>query len=155
MTEPLGGDCGTSPTSPNSGCGTPASPSLSRVVLTLESSAARQAALQHILNALQVMYARDCVIAALDTSASALPQAKEDYHSKYSRLLLTAHVGVHYCFDQTSFLVRLTEITLTHLKVFFISILFYCEFVTLITSSHWAIENSHRAISGLTVWAKI
>ncbi|KAK8398901.1 hypothetical protein O3P69_004178 [Scylla paramamosain] len=81
VTEPLGGDCGTSPTSPNSGCGTPSSPSLSRVVLTLESSAARQTALQHILNALQVMFARDCVIAALDTSASALPQAKEDYQS--------------------------------------------------------------------------
>lgn len=96
VTEPLGGDCGTSPTSPNSGCGTPTSPSLSRVVLTLESSAARQTALQHILNALQVMFARDCVIAALDTSASALPQTKEDYQSKYCRL--NADIGVHYCF---------------------------------------------------------
>lgn len=79
VTEPLGGDSGPSPSSPNSGCGAPASPSLSRIVLTLESSAARQAALQHILNALQVMFARDCVIAALDTTASALPQAKEEY----------------------------------------------------------------------------
>ncbi|CAL4122804.1 unnamed protein product, partial [Meganyctiphanes norvegica] len=55
----------------------PSNPSLSRVVLSLESSAARQAALQHILNALQVMYARDCVIASLDTSVSAMTQTKD------------------------------------------------------------------------------
>lgn len=83
VTEPLGGDSGASSSPTNNGGGTPSTPSLSRVVLTLESSAARQAALQHILNALQVMFARDCVIAALDTTASALPQAKEDFHGKY------------------------------------------------------------------------
>ena len=44
-------------------------PSLSRIVLSLDSSATQQAALQHILNALQISFARDCVIAALASSS--------------------------------------------------------------------------------------
>lgn len=77
VTEPLGVDSGASAGASNCIGGTPANPSLSRVVLSLESSAARQAALQHILNALQVMYARDCVIAALNSNVSAMLQTKE------------------------------------------------------------------------------
>lgn len=82
VVEPLGGDAVTNSNSPGSSGGSPINPSLSRVVLTLESSAARQAALQHILNALQVMFARDCVIAALDSTAAALSQTKEELHGK-------------------------------------------------------------------------
>ena len=53
VTEPLGGD------GDNSALGTGQivgenSPSLSRIVLNMESAAAKQAALQHILNTLQV-----------------------------------------------------------------------------------------------------
>ena len=105
VTEPLGGDCGLSPSSPSGVCGIPASPSLSRVVLTLESSAPRQAALQHILNALQVMFARDCVIAALDTSASALPQAKEDFQSMCYRSLSVINGCVCCGVGQTCFFI--------------------------------------------------
>ncbi|KAK4294466.1 hypothetical protein Pmani_032901 [Petrolisthes manimaculis] len=79
VTEPLGGEAGGSGGAGSNVGSTPTSPSLSRVVLTLESAAARQAALQHILNALQVTYARDCVIAALDTTAAALPHTKDDF----------------------------------------------------------------------------
>ncbi|XP_042876756.1 E3 ubiquitin-protein ligase HERC2-like isoform X6 [Penaeus japonicus] len=78
--EPLGGDAIANSNAPANSGGSPINPSLSRVVLTLESSAARQAALQHILNALQVMYARDCVIAALDSTATALSHTKEELH---------------------------------------------------------------------------
>lgn len=39
--------------------------SLARVILSLESNAAKQQALQHILNALHVMYAREAVVSAL------------------------------------------------------------------------------------------
>lgn len=84
VTEPLGGEVGGSGGASGSVGSTPANPSLSRVVLTLESAAARQMALQHILNALQVTYARDCVIASLDTTAAALPHAKDDFSGGYS-----------------------------------------------------------------------
>ncbi|MCL4127827.1 UNVERIFIED_CONTAM: hypothetical protein GTU68_029447, partial [Idotea baltica] len=53
------------------------SPSLSRIVLSLDSSATKQAALQHILNALQIIYARDCVITALDSSSGLLSSGKD------------------------------------------------------------------------------
>lgn len=42
--------------------------SLARIILTLESNIAKQNALQHILNGLRVMYARDAVIAALTSN---------------------------------------------------------------------------------------
>ncbi|XP_071532835.1 E3 ubiquitin-protein ligase HERC2 isoform X2 [Panulirus ornatus] len=80
VTDPLGGDSSANSGSSNNASGLPSNPSLSRVVLSLESSASRQAALQHILNALQVMFARDCVIAALDSTASALTQTKDEFN---------------------------------------------------------------------------
>ncbi|XP_054270101.1 E3 ubiquitin-protein ligase HERC2 isoform X2 [Macrosteles quadrilineatus] len=42
--------------------------SLARTILSLESNMAKQNALQHVLNALRVMYARDAVIAALTSN---------------------------------------------------------------------------------------
>ena len=39
--------------------------SLARVILSLESNAAKQQALQHILNALHILYAREAVVSAL------------------------------------------------------------------------------------------
>jgi E3 ubiquitin-protein ligase HERC2 len=39
--------------------------SLSKILLSLESNAAKQKALQHVLNALQIMYAREAVVAAI------------------------------------------------------------------------------------------
>ena len=39
--------------------------SLSRVLLSLESNASKQKSLQHILNALQIIYAREAVVAAI------------------------------------------------------------------------------------------
>jgi E3 ubiquitin-protein ligase HERC2 len=39
--------------------------SLSKILLSLESNAAKQKALQHILNALQIIYAREAVVAAI------------------------------------------------------------------------------------------
>lgn len=39
--------------------------SLTRTILSLESNFAKQNALQHVLNGLRIMYARDAVIAAL------------------------------------------------------------------------------------------
>ncbi|XP_042217246.1 E3 ubiquitin-protein ligase HERC2-like isoform X2 [Homarus americanus] len=81
VTDPLGGDSSANCGSSSNAGGMPLNPSLSRVVLTLESSAARQASLQHILNALQVMFARDCVIAALDSTVSALSHTKDNFIS--------------------------------------------------------------------------
>lgn len=43
-------------------------PSLSKQILSLESNVAKQTALQHVLNSLRVMYARDAVVAALSSS---------------------------------------------------------------------------------------
>lgn len=43
---------------------------LSQIVLSLESNVAKQQALQHILVALQVLHARDCVVAALSSHSS-------------------------------------------------------------------------------------
>lgn len=39
--------------------------SLARTILSLEYNVAKQNALQHVLNGLRIMYARDAVIAAL------------------------------------------------------------------------------------------
>uniref|UniRef100_A0A1S4H7N6 HECT-type E3 ubiquitin transferase n=1 Tax=Anopheles gambiae TaxID=7165 RepID=A0A1S4H7N6_ANOGA len=40
-------------------------PSLSEIVLSLETASARQAALSHIINAMSILHARSCIIAAL------------------------------------------------------------------------------------------
>ncbi len=40
-------------------------PSLARIILSLESNASKQQALQHILNALHIFYAREAVVSAL------------------------------------------------------------------------------------------
>ena len=40
-------------------------PSLARIILSLESNVAKQQALQHILNTLQILYAREAVVSAL------------------------------------------------------------------------------------------
>lgn len=42
--------------------------SLTRTILSMESTVAKQNALQHVLNGLRVMYARDTVIAALSSN---------------------------------------------------------------------------------------
>ena len=39
--------------------------SLSRILLSLDSTASKQKSLQHILNALQIIYAREAVVAAI------------------------------------------------------------------------------------------
>ncbi len=52
-------------TGSGSGGRKPARPSLSRIILSLESNAAKQQALQHILNALQILYSREAVVSAL------------------------------------------------------------------------------------------
>ncbi|XP_068082847.1 E3 ubiquitin-protein ligase HERC2 [Anabrus simplex] len=44
--------------------------SLSRIILALDSNVAKQHALQHVLNALQVLHARDAVVAALSSHSS-------------------------------------------------------------------------------------
>ncbi|XP_076028585.1 E3 ubiquitin-protein ligase HERC2 isoform X2 [Oratosquilla oratoria] len=76
VTEPLGCDQNPSVGSSVSSSLSGQTPSLSRIVLSIESSPLRQAALQHILNALQVMFARDCVISALGSTAT-VSQPKE------------------------------------------------------------------------------
>ena len=43
----------------------PQRPSLARIILSLESNASKQQALQHILNALHILYAREAVVSAL------------------------------------------------------------------------------------------
>ena len=43
----------------------PQRPSLARIILSLESNASKQQALQHILNALHIFYAREAVVSAL------------------------------------------------------------------------------------------
>jgi len=43
----------------------PNRPSLSKILVSLESTSAQQQALQHILNALQIMIAREIIVAAL------------------------------------------------------------------------------------------
>ena len=43
----------------------PLKPSLARIILSLESNAAKQQALQHILNALQILSSREAVVSAL------------------------------------------------------------------------------------------
>ncbi|KAJ9582054.1 hypothetical protein L9F63_003637, partial [Diploptera punctata] len=44
--------------------------SLSKIVLTLDSNVSKQHALQHLLNALQVLHARDAVVAALSSHSN-------------------------------------------------------------------------------------
>lgn len=44
--------------------------SLSQIVLSLESNVAKQQALQHILVALQILNARDCLVSALSSHSS-------------------------------------------------------------------------------------
>lgn len=44
--------------------------SLSRIILSLDSNVSKQHALQHVLNALQVLHARDAVVAALSSHSS-------------------------------------------------------------------------------------
>jgi len=48
------------------GSGSKYRPSLSRILLSLETPAAKQQALTHVLNALKILYARDAIIAALE-----------------------------------------------------------------------------------------
>lgn len=60
--------------------------SLARIILTLESNIAKQNALQHILNGLRVMYARDAVIAALTSNnkMDAPVTGKRAFHEVYA-----------------------------------------------------------------------
>jgi E3 ubiquitin-protein ligase HERC2 len=51
----------------------PGRPSLSKIVLSLESSASQQHALQQILNALQIVNAREALVAALAPHHTAVP----------------------------------------------------------------------------------
>jgi hypothetical protein len=44
--------------------------SLSRIILSLESHVSKQQALQHVLNALQVLHAREAVVAALSSHSN-------------------------------------------------------------------------------------
>jgi len=44
--------------------------SLSQIVLSLDSNMSKQHALQHLLNALQVLHARDAVVAALSSHSN-------------------------------------------------------------------------------------
>jgi hypothetical protein len=44
--------------------------SLSQIILSLDSNASKQHALHHLLNALQVLHARDAVVAALSSHSS-------------------------------------------------------------------------------------
>jgi len=44
--------------------------SLSRIILSLDSAAAKQNALQHVLNALRITLAREIVLAALMTPSN-------------------------------------------------------------------------------------
>ena len=49
----------------SSNCRKSSRSSLSRILLSLESNASKQKALQHVLNALQIMYVREAVVAAI------------------------------------------------------------------------------------------
>ena len=44
--------------------------SLSQIILSLDSNVSKQHALQHLLNALQVLHARDAVVAALSSHSN-------------------------------------------------------------------------------------
>jgi E3 ubiquitin-protein ligase HERC2 len=44
--------------------------SLSRIILSLESHVSKQQALQHVLNALQILHAREAVVAALSSHSN-------------------------------------------------------------------------------------
>jgi E3 ubiquitin-protein ligase HERC2 len=44
--------------------------SLSRIILSLDSNVSKQHALQHLLNALQVLHGRDAVVAALSSHSN-------------------------------------------------------------------------------------
>lgn len=44
--------------------------SLSQIILSLDSNISKQHALQHVLNALQVLHARDAVVAALSSHSN-------------------------------------------------------------------------------------
>jgi E3 ubiquitin-protein ligase HERC2 len=44
--------------------------SLSRIIFSLESHVSKQQALQHVLNALQVLHAREAVVAALSSHSN-------------------------------------------------------------------------------------
>jgi hypothetical protein len=60
--------------------------SLSRIILSLESHVSKQQALQHVLNALQVLHAREAVVAALSSHSNIAGFAstgKPSIHSFY------------------------------------------------------------------------
>jgi len=52
-------------------------PSLSRIILSLDSVTQQQMAVSHILNALQIMTAREAIVAALKSSNAVIPQSLE------------------------------------------------------------------------------
>jgi E3 ubiquitin-protein ligase HERC2 len=68
--------------------------SLSRIILSLDSNVSKQHALQHVLNALQVLHARDAVVAALSSHSnisgftSAGKYLAHNYSKFYSPFLL-------------------------------------------------------------------
>ena len=55
----------------------PSRPSLARIILSLESNAAKQQALQHILNALQILSSREAVVSG----------KSQDFSSKHNFLI--------------------------------------------------------------------
>jgi hypothetical protein len=67
--------------------------SLSRIILSLDSNVSKQHALQHLLNALQVLHARDAVVAALSSHSNiagftSAGKSVAYYHCKLSFLFI-------------------------------------------------------------------
>ena len=63
--------------------------SLSRILLSLDSNASKQKSLQHILNALQIIYAREAVVAAIapHTNNVTAPAATDNNNDNVSTAL--------------------------------------------------------------------
>lgn len=57
--------------------------SLSQIILSLDSNVSKQHALQHLLNALQVLHARDAVVAALSSHSNIAGLTSAGKHAAY------------------------------------------------------------------------
>lgn len=64
--------------------------SLSKIILSLDTAAAKQNALQHVLNALRISLAREIVLAALNSPSS---DSKLYYFISFDRRLIFKYIN--------------------------------------------------------------
>jgi hypothetical protein len=81
--------------------------SLSRIILSLESHVSKQQALKHVLNALQVLHAREAVVAALSSHSNiagfaSTGKPSAHIYSKFCRLFVYLRSDIHWMLQLSS-----------------------------------------------------